>query len=185
MKIIKHPHPALRKKAKPIKAITPVIKKLATDMMATLVPPNPPAGGPIGVGLAANQVDQLHRLFIVKLPDKYEVCLNPQIIKTSKKMLSDLPQKAQFLEGCLSIPGYYGFVDRPIKIKVKYQTIKGLDKTTTLTPPHSSYFAHELDHLNGILFLDHLKKNEEQLYQTNSKGKLKPVSMQNLQGLSS
>ncbi len=151
-------------------------------MMATLVP-DPKK--PIGVGLAANQVDQLHRLFIVKLPDKYEVCLNPQIIKTSKKMLSDLPQKAQFLEGCLSIPGYYGFVDRPIKIKVKYQTIKGLDKTTTLTPPHSSYFTHELDHLNGILFLDHLKKNEEQLYQTNSKGKLKPVSMQNLQGLSS
>jgi len=172
MKIIKYPHKTLRKKAKVIKTVTPEILKLAQDMMATLVPdPNKP----IGVGLAANQVNQLHRLFIVKLPDKYEICLNPQIIKSSKKMLSSLPQKSQFLEGCLSIPDYYGFVDRPIKIKAKYTTLKGLEKTITLTPPYSSYFSHELDHLNGILFLDHLKKTQEQLYKTNSEGKLEPT----------
>lgn len=172
MKIIKYPHPNLRKKAQAIKTITADIKKLAQEMFKTLVP-DPKK--PLGVGLAANQVNQLHRLFIVKLPKKYQICLNPQIIKSSKKTLSQLPQKSQFLEGCLSIPNYYGFVNRPIKIKVKYLTLKGLAKTTTLTPPHSSYFAHELDHLNGILFIDHLKKNQEQLYKTNSQNQLEPT----------
>ena len=177
--IIQYPHPTLRKKAKPINFPTSEVGKLAKNMLNTLVPD---PKNPIGVGLAATQVNKLDRLFIVKLPaspaggpDKYEICLNPQIIKQSKKKLSQLPQKAQFLEGCLSIPGYYCFVDRPIKIKVRYQTIKGLEKQATLTPPYSSYFAHELDHLNGILFIDYLKKSEEQLYLANSKGKLEPI----------
>lgn len=170
--IIKHPHLTLRKKAKPIGTITPAIKQLGQKMLKTLVPDSK---NPVGVGLAANQVNQLHRLFIVKLPEKYEVCINPQIIKQSKKMLSSLPQKSQFLEGCLSIPNYFGFVDRPLKIKVKYTTLKGLEKTATLTSPYSSYFTHELDHLDGILFTDHIKESGEQFYKVNKKGKLEPI----------
>jgi peptide deformylase len=173
MKIIQHPHPNLRKKAKYIEAITPEITTLGQEMLQTLVP-NPK--NPIGVGLAANQVNKLLRLFIVLLPNKkYTPCLNPLIIKTSKKMLSDLPEKQQFLEGCLSITGYYGFVDRPQKIKVQYQTLTGLTKTAILKPPYSSYFAHELDHLNGVLFIDHLKKSNHHLYKVNKNGQLKPV----------
>lgn len=174
MKIINYPHKTLRKKAKPIETITPEIKDLAKKMMATLVP-DPKK--PVGVGLAANQVNQLHRLFIVLLPNKkYQICLNPQITKQSKKMLSDLPEKRRFLEGCLSIPGYYGFVDRPQKIKVTYQTLTGITKTASLKPPHSSYFQHELDHLNGVLFIDHLKQSGHPLYKVDKKGQLKPVT---------
>lgn len=91
-------------------------------------------------------------------------------------MLSRLPRDRQFLEGCLSFPGYFGFVDRPYKIKVRYQTEKGLVKTKTLTPPFSSYFQHECDHLDGVLFIDYIKKASEQLYLADKKtGKLKPV----------
>jgi peptide deformylase len=172
-KIIKYPHPTLRKKAKPIRAITPEIKRFCQTLLETL---NPPGQEPLGVGLAANQVNRLHRVFVIKTPDdKFTLCLNPRILKTSKKTLASLPEKQRFLEGCLSIPGYYGFVDRPIKVKVKYQTPQGLTKTQTLTPPHSSYFQHELDHLNGVLFIDHTKKNQEQLYLADKTGKLQPT----------
>jgi peptide deformylase len=106
---------------------------------------------------------------------RYEIVVNPEIVKASKKTLSSLPEDQQFLEGCLSIPGYYAFVDRPIKIKARYQTIKGLNKVVTFTSPYATYFQHELDHLNGVLFIDYLKKGGEQLYLADKKGKLKPT----------
>lgn len=170
--ILKYPNKVLRQPAQIIESITPEIKKLAQTMLKTLIP-DPQA--PIGVGLAANQVNRLHRLFIVKLPHKYEVCLNPQILKSSKKTLSSLPKENQFLEGCLSIPGYYAFIDRPLKIKVAYQTLAGLTKTARLTAPYSSYFQHEYDHLNGILFIDYLKQSGEQLYFGSGRDQLKPI----------
>ena len=173
MKIIKYPHPTLRKKSAVINQITDEIKDLAKEMLNTLTPEQKKE---LGVGLAANQVNKLHRMFIIKMPNhKFEVCLNPQIIKSSKKMLSNLSKNKQFLEGCLSVPDYYGFVDRPQKIKVNYQVLTGLTKTITLKPPFSSYFQHELDHLNGVLFIDHIKKSDNQLYLANKKGQLKPI----------
>ena len=179
MKLIKYPHPTLRKKAKEITKITPEIKKFSKELLLTLVPKK---GKPHGVGLAANQVNSLKRIFVVLLPasssdgsnKKYQVCINPEIIKTSKKNLSALPKKSQFLEGCLCFPGYYGFVDRPAKIKVRYLTPEGLEKKARLAQPYSSYFAHELDHLNGVLFIDHII-NHEKLYLANKKGQLELV----------
>jgi len=173
LKIIQHSHPTLRKKAKPVKTITPEIQQFSQKLLQTLAPET---GKPLGVGLAANQVNKLWRIFIIKMPDdKFTICINPQIIKSSKKMISSLPEDKHFLEGCLSIPSYYGFVDRPLKVKVQYQTIKGLTKTKTLIPPHSSYFQHELDHLNAILFINHIKQSQEQLYLADKKGKLSLV----------
>ncbi|MEA3355605.1 MAG: peptide deformylase [Patescibacteria group bacterium] len=176
--IIKYPHPTLRKKSKPITKITPKIKKLAQDLINTTIP-DPKE--PLGVGLAAPQINISKRIFVAMMPDKkITIIINPQIIKSSKKMLSNLSKNNQFLEGCLSIPGYYGFVDRPIKIKATYQTLKGLTKTVTLKSPFSSYFQHELDHLNGVLFIDHIKKSNNQLYLADSKGHLKPTTLQGL-----
>ena len=172
LKIIQHPHLVLRKKAKPVKKITPTIVQFSQDLLKTLVPQK---DKPIGRGLAANQLNQLYRIFVIKMPGKHEVCLNPKVLKSSKKTLSSLPEDKRFLEGCLSIPGYYGFVNRPLKIKVKYQTPSGSTKTKTLTPPHSSYFLHELDHLNGVLFIDHIKKTQQQLYLADKQGKMQPI----------
>jgi len=174
LKIIQYPHPVLRKKAKPVKTITPEIKQFCQDLLHTLVP-NPKK--PLGVGLAANQIDKLWRIFVIRLPDdQFEIIINPQIIKASKKMLSQIYKPDdRFLEGCLSIPGYFAFIDRPQKIKVQYQNINGLSKQKTLSPPHSSYFQHELDHLNGILFIDYIKKTKEELYLADPTGKLNPT----------
>jgi len=183
LKIVKYPHKALRKKAKPVKQITAVIKQFSQDLLSTL---NPETGESLGVGLAANQVNKPLRIFALKMParnasskanaggpdEKFEIIINPHILKSSKKMFSSLPQNQQFLEGCLSLPDYYGFVDRPVKIKVTYQTINGLNKQATLTLPHSIYFQHELDHLNGIFFIDHIKTNQEPIYRADKKDKL-------------
>lgn len=181
LKIIKYPHKNLRVKAKPVKKITEEIKQFSQDLLETLVPKK---DEPLGVGLAATQVNKLHRIFVCLMSastqkdepnKKFEICINPEIIKASKKTLSSLPQDDQFLEGCLSIPNYYGFVDRSTKIKVRYQTLKDQVVTKGLVPPFSSYFAHELDHLNGKLFIDYVKKNHEQLYLADQKRQLNPV----------
>jgi len=170
LKIIKYPHKTLRKKALPVKKITNKVKQFSQNLLFTL---KPETGESLGVGLAANQVNKPLRIFALKMPDdKFEIIINPHILKSSKKMFSSLPQKQQFLEGCLSLPNYYGFVDRPVKIKVAYQTIKGLNKQKTLTLPHSIFFQHELDHLNGILFIDHIKANQELIFLADKKGKL-------------
>jgi len=171
--ILKYPNKILRQPAEVVTAFDANLKKLADELLNTVVPD---PREPLGVGLAANQVGKLWRVFVMMFPSKkVEVIINPQIIKSSKKMLSSLPKDDQFLEGCLSFPGYYGFVDRPIKIKVAYQTLTGLTKTARLAAPYSAYFQHERDHLDGILFIDYLKKSGEQLYFGTDRGHLKPI----------
>lgn len=157
----------LRQKAKQVTDFGPDLKNLIKKLNQSLIPD---PKDPQGVGLAATQIGQLHRVFLATLPDKkIHVIVNPQIIKTSKKMLSDLPQSLQFYEGCLSFPGLYGFVDRPNKIKVRYQNQNGLFKEKTLSSPHASYFMHERDHLDGKLFIDYIQQSGEQLYKVNKK----------------
>lgn len=174
LKIINYPNPILRQVAQPVTIIDKPTKLEAQAMLKTLVPKPDKAKG---VGLAANQVGILKRIFIIKLASgNFEICINPQILKTSKKTLASLPQEKRFSEGCLCFPGYYGFVDRPIKAKVSYQNLFNKTVTTTLTPPHSSYFQHELDHLNGILFIDYINQSKQQLYLADKKtGQLQPV----------
>ena len=172
LKIVKLPNPILRQRAKEIEVVTPQIKAVAKEMIATLAPRRKK---PLGVGLAANQIGKLERIFIMLMPDKtYQPVLNPQILKSSKEMITSLPEDDRLLEGCLSIPSYYGLVNRPIKIKVKYQDLTGRQHSRGLTLPHSIYFQHELDHLNGVLFIDRLVKGHP-VYLSDKKGKLHEV----------
>jgi peptide deformylase len=171
--ILKYPNKILRQPAATVTVFDASLKKLAGELLTTVIPD---PREPLGVGLAANQIGQLWRVFVIMMPDKkLTVIINPQILKSSKKMLSQLPKDNQFLEGCLSFPGFYGFVDRPIKIKVSYQTLAGLTKTARLSAPYSVYFQHERDHLDGILFIDYLKKSKGQLFYGPGRGSLKPI----------
>ncbi len=161
-RILKYPHPALRQRAKAVTKFDRELIKLVDELKTTLIPKQ---SGPQGVGLAANQIGVLKRVFLMTLPDKsIQAIINPEIIKVYPKTMRQLPEDQQFMEGCLSFPGYFGFIDRPIKIKVRYQTITGTIKERILVKPYSSYFQHERDHLDGILFIDYLKKSGGQIY---------------------
>jgi peptide deformylase len=173
-KILIYPDPALRQIAEPVTKFDAELKKLIEEMKRLT---QPEKGKVKSVGLAATQIGVLKRVFLILSPDEnVEAIINPEILKADTKMLSSVPQEEQYLEGCLSFPGYYAFVDRPIKIKVRYQTEKGLPKERTLSYPFSSYFQHERDHLDGILFIDYINQSGEQMYLTDKKsGKLKKV----------
>ena len=148
--ILEIPHPILRKKAKRVRSITKKELILAYDMVDTMRE----AGG---VGLAANQVGELWRIIVLQMPDEEEsrIYFNPKIIKTSGSR--------EVEEGCLSLPGYRGIVNRSMWIK-----FQGLDHTDQIVKFEaenllSQVLEHEIDHLNGILYTDHLAEHQ-QLY---------------------
>ena len=146
--ILTFPNSLLRKKAKPIKIIDNELKDLIVNMTDTLKQAQ-------GVGLAANQVGVLKRLCIIKSsPDEdYKAYINPEIIKKTGTRFVN--------EGCLSFPEYNGIVKRSISITARYLYETGGKIKITAEELLSQALEHEIDHLNGILFIDHLKEHEK------------------------
>jgi peptide deformylase len=109
-----------------------------------------------GIGLAAVQVGQLYRIFITNIPkDKPRVFINPEIIETSLEM-------APYEEGCLSIPGITADVNRPLAVKVQAWNERGRPFTLSAEDLLARVVQHELDHLNGKLFVDHLNQKKRE-----------------------
>ncbi|PIU33075.1 peptide deformylase [Candidatus Woesebacteria bacterium CG_4_10_14_0_2_um_filter_39_14] len=156
-KIITIPHPLLRQKSKPVRKIDKKIEKVIVDLLETVKN----ASEPEGLGLSAIQIAQTLRIFVAKTGKNFEVFINPKITFSSKKTLKEvLKKEQQFFEGCLSIPGIYGFVDRPYQIKMEWQDEKGKKKVKEFKNRLAICLQHELDHLNGILFIDRLLKQK-------------------------
>lgn len=139
--IVKDPDPVLREQAKPVPKITPNIHKLLDDMADTMYDAE-------GVGLAAPQIGILKRVIIVDVGDDNGLIelINPEIVSKEGEQFGP--------EGCLSIPGLRGDVNRAMKV-----TIKGLDRdgneiVITGSELLARAFQHEVDHLNGVLFTD-------------------------------
>ncbi len=138
------PDPVLFRKARKVAKITAQHKKLANDMIETMTEHH-------GVGLAANQVGVLERLCVVRTPDMEEamVLVNPEIVKREGER--------EVEEGCLSVPGYRGMVVRSEKI---WARALNLDSKTFKVDAEGDILAqaleHEIDHLNGIMYMDHL-----------------------------
>jgi peptide deformylase len=150
-KIITTENPILRQKAKKVHRFDPSLQKLVDDMFETMREAH-------GVGLAAPQIAQSIRVFVAEYEDekaKYKVVIfNPEIVKTEGEELG--------AEGCLSIPGYVGEnIRRASKVLVKGQDVRG----KPIRVPAEGWFArilqHEIDHLDGILFLDRLDRPED------------------------
>lgn len=161
-KIITVPNPILRKKSKPVKKVDKKIKQLANDLIETAKA----AREPKSVGLSAVQVGKLVRMLVIKNGSQFEVFINPQITWQSKKRLGDVFQEKQlFLEGCLSLPGYFAFVDRPYGVKVKWQDLDGQAFEKKFEDREASYIQHEIDHLDGILFPDRAIKQKSKIFQ--------------------
>lgn len=152
-KIIIIPHPTLRKKAKAVERVDKKLKKFISQLEETLVKKR----NPRGVGLAANQIDNLLRIFSINL-NGIETYINPEIINKSKKLTFGPEEDDPILEACLSIPDLYGPIPRNIWIEVEYQVIENenlIKKNAKLTDFKARVFQHELDHLNGVLFTDY------------------------------
>lgn len=150
--------PRLRQRAKPIKRFGPELKALADDMLETMHAAN-------GLGLAAPQIGLLQQLFVAHLPQNEEdpqsgkdfVLINPQIVQAS-------PERVEGVEGCLSMPTWYGRVARAEWVVVKALNVHGKPVRIKAHGMLARVFQHEIDHLNGVLFVDHIR-NPEDLWQ--------------------
>ena len=147
-RILEIPHPALRKRARKVRNIDSSTLRLAYDMVDTMQEER-------GVGLAANQVGVLKRVIVVQLPEEEEasIYINPEIVHREGER--------EVEEGCLSIPGYKGFITR--SVWVRFRAMDHTSKVVKLKAEEllSQTLEHEVDHLNGILYSDHLKEHEQ------------------------
>ena len=138
----------LRKKTKFVKTFDKKLEKLVHDMFETMYEYH-------GIGLAAPQVGILRKVVVVDTmePDEKHVLINPKILWQSE-------ERDMMKEGCLSIPGVEGEVIRPESLRVKAQTVTGEEFELAASGLLARCIQHEMDHLNGILFIDHLRESE-------------------------
>ena len=152
--IIKLPDKRLRLKSEPIKRVDAGIRALVDDMFETMY------AAP-GIGLAAIQIGVAKRVVTMDLSKKEDnhepqVFINPELTWTSE-------DKSKYEEGCLSIPEYYEEVERPAKVKVKYLDLDGKAHETEAKGLLATCLQHEIDHINGVLFIDHLSRLKRSL----------------------
>jgi peptide deformylase len=147
LRIIEYPHPTLRHPSKPLKRVDAELATIIREMFQLMYASR-------GIGLAANQVDLPYRLFVVNLtgdpeqPDQEQVFINP--------VISSRKGSAEDEEGCLSLPGLYGQVKRPEKVTLNAFTLQGEEVTAELSGMFARVVQHEVDHLDGVLFIDKL-----------------------------
>ena len=142
-----YPDPILRVKARTVKRVNDDIRKLGADMVETLLDAD-------GAGLAAPQIGVLKRVIAVNLPDEEAYWLvNPEIL--------DASGSRQVMEGCLSLPGYEGLVERSVLIKARALDANGSKWRVTAEELLAQVLEHEIDHLNGIMYFDHLAEHEK------------------------
>ena len=159
--ILLHPDVRLKKPCEPVAEVTDAVQTLANDMLETMY------AAP-GVGLAAPQVGVLSRLFVMDCTDREEettqpmVLINPEIIWSSEEV-------STYEEGCLSIPDLYGDVTRPQSVTVRYRGIDGAEKEETFEGLWATCAQHEIDHLDGKLFIDYLSALKRQMITTKMK----------------
>jgi peptide deformylase len=147
--ILKIPDKRLRLVSEPVKRIDAGIRALADDMFETMYEAP-------GIGLAAIQIGVPSRVVVMDLSKKEEaqaprVFINPEVTWTSA-------EKATHEEGCLSIPDYYEEVERPLKVKVRYLDLEGKLHEIEADGLFATCLQHEIDHTNGVLFIDHISK---------------------------
>jgi peptide deformylase len=147
LSIITAPDPRLKIKSRPVAAVDAKVRRLMDDMLETMYQA-------IGIGLAAPQVGQTSRVIVLDVAREGE---KPQPIKLANpEILWQSPELATFSEGCLSVPEHYADVTRPVEVRLRY-----LDQENEIREMHAegllaTCLQHEIEHLDGILFVDHL-----------------------------
>ncbi|HKC04519.1 MAG TPA: peptide deformylase [Patescibacteria group bacterium] len=161
-KVIQSKDPLLRKTAKAITKVDKKVQAVIKDLKDTLHVQKEPEG----VGLAAPQIGKSLRIFIADYKGFQRVVINPEVLKVENLKAKKQKQKPkkEILEGCLSLPYYYGPLKRADKVTIKYLSEKGEEITETFEGFNAQIILHEIDHLNGILFIDHILEEKKPLY---------------------
>lgn len=167
--IITIPNPLLRQRSQRIGHIDAEIRELAASMMQATLDWEANREHEFGAALAAVQVAKLYRIVVIRedFDDKtnktFAVFINPEIVKTEG-------QPVEELEGCLSVTDIYGSVARYPKVKIKALNLEGKPVRVTATGFLARVFQHEIDHTNGVVFVDRIE-NPRKLYQLGADGK--------------
>ena len=148
------PDPVLRQLSKPIERVDTDLQRLADDMLETMY------DAP-GIGLAAVQIGVPRRMLVIDVSREGEekqpqVFINPEIVKSSD-------ERSVYEEGCLSIPDYYAEVERPATVSVRYLDRNGKEQTVEADGLLATCLQHEIDHLNGVLFIDHISRLKREM----------------------
>jgi peptide deformylase len=174
--IITLPNPHLRERSKRIKVITDETLQLIDDMLAATLDWEASRPHEVAVALAAVQIDRLERVVIVRedFEDKenksFLVLINPEIVKKEGEILTDH-------EGCLSVKDVYGLVPRHSKVRVKAIDVTGHEiRLRSPNPFIARILQHEIDHTNGICFVDHIAKQKDAFFILTEAGELEPYS---------
>lgn len=148
------PDPLLRQVSKPVERFDADLRKFSTDMLDTMY------DAP-GIGLAAIQVGEPLRMLVIDLskedePRAPQIFINPQILSSSD-------DRNVYEEGCLSIPDYYAEVERPAEVRISYLDLDGKSHEVAADGLLATCLQHELDHLNGVLFIDHISRLKREM----------------------
>lgn len=172
--IITLPHDSLRQRSQRVGLITPEIKQLVADMEAATLDWEDSREHEVGVALAAIQIDKKLRVVVIrhnfdnKKDRGFEVFINPEVTKYEGEIIEDY-------EGCLSIKDIYGKVPRHAKVRVKALGLNGKEVRVTAEGFLARVFQHEIDHTNGVLFIDHIKDNKEAFFKLDAEGHLEAL----------
>lgn len=173
--IIILPNSHLRTKSAKVHVITDDVIKLVDEMTAASIDWEDSRPHEISAALAAVQVDKLERVVIVRsdFDDKsareFTALINPEIVKYEGEIINDY-------EGCLSVSGVYGKVPRHSKIRVKALDLEGNEVRFKADGFLARVIQHEVDHTNGIVFIDHIREQTDAFYTLDEKGELQPLN---------
>lgn len=174
MKIITTPDPRLRKESEKVGVIDFEVLDTIAEMRKLSLDWEKEHPYELSAAMAAPQIGVLKRIIIIRddMENKenanFTALINPVVTKTEGKTVTDL-------EGCLSVPYIYGKVPRPLKVRVKARTEDGKEIRIKATGEMARTLLHEIDHLNGILFIDHIRGKSDAFYRMDDNGDLKPV----------
>ena len=161
LEILEVPHPGLRAVAKPVDTVDDAVKKIVADMFDTMYDAR-------GIGLAATQVAIEQRIVTIDLQEpesdaedakpvrRPHVFVNPEIVSVSEELSS-------YSEGCLSIPEQYADVQRPARCRLKWLDEQGAGHEDEFDGLMATAIQHEIDHLNGVLFIDHISRLKREM----------------------
>ena len=173
--IVTTPDPRLRQKSEKVHQIDDETKRIIDEMIASSLAWEEEHEFELSAAMAAPQLGYNKRIIVVRedMSNKdnanFVPLINPVVIKTEGKIIEDY-------EGCLSVPSVYGKVGRPYKARVKAVTENGEEVRLKATGFLARTLLHEIDHLDGVLFIDHIKDQTDAFYKLNDKGDLEPLN---------